>query len=141
MTTKKATKKKTAKVTKTEGVIVLITGSREMDNFEYLKTTLDKYAIAGIVHGDAKGADTLAQKYAEANDILTARHPITPQIWDKLGRKAGPLRNQAMLDQHPTISLVLAFPVKDSRGTADMISRALKASITTHVFFDHGCSK
>lgn len=137
----KTTPQKKSKPTKMDAAIVLITGSREMDNYAYLKNILDRYNIAGIVHGDAKGADTCAQRYAEESEIITARHPISSQAWDKLGKKAGPLRNQAMLDQHPTISLVLAFPVRGSRGTADMVRRSLQACITTHVFFDHGCSK
>lgn len=122
-------------------LIVLVTGSREMVNFEYLESILNRYSIGGIVHGDAQGADTLAQKWAENNDVLTARHPVTEEQWTRIGKSAGVLRNQAMLNQHPTISLVIAFPVVGSRGTADMIRRATKAGIDTHIFVGHGCTK
>ena len=60
-------------------------------------------------------------------------------LWVKAIR-AGILRNQAMLDQHPTISLVIAFPVQGSRGTKDMMSRAMLAGIDLHVYTGHGCS-
>ncbi len=46
-----------------------------------------------------------------------------------------------MLDQHPTISLVIAFPVIGSRGTADMMQRACKKGINLHVYTAHGCDK
>ena len=132
-----AQKKATAK----GALIVLVTGSREMVNYKYLESILNRYSIGGIVHGDAHGADTLAQEWADLNDVLTARHPVTGEQWKRIGKSAGVLRNQAMLDQHPTISLVIAFPVVGSRGTADMIRRATKAGIDTHIFVGHGCKK
>lgn len=46
--------------------------------------------------------------------------------WNKYGKQAGILRNQAMIDLHsPT--LIVAFP--GGTGTADMIARARKAGI------------
>ena len=144
----KSKTKATTKTTKTDAqkkatakgaLIVLVTGSREMVNFEYLESILNRYSIGGIVHGDAKGADTLAQKWAENNDVLTARHPVTEEQWKRIGKSAGVLRNQAMLDQHPTISLVIAFPVRGSRGTADMMNRATLAGIDLHVSSGPGC--
>ena len=122
-------------------LIVLVTGSREMLNYTYLDSILNRYSIGGVVHGDALGADTLAQKWAENNDVLTARHPVTEEQWKRIGKSAGVLRNQAMLDQHPTISLVIAFPVRGSRGTADMMNRATLAGIDLHVYSGHGCKK
>ncbi len=65
------------KTKKKGALIVLITGSREMDNYSYMDTVLRGYNIGGIVHGDAKGADTFAQEWADRNDVLTQRHPVT----------------------------------------------------------------
>jgi hypothetical protein len=46
--------------------------------------------------------------------------------WEKLGRKAGPLRNQLMLDEgRPDV--VVAFP--GGRGTEDMMMRARSAGV------------
>lgn len=141
MTQTKKNTKALNKAKKKGALIVLVTGSREMTNYDYLDKVLSGYKIGGIVHGDAKGADTLAQEWAERNDVLTQRHPVTPAQWDKIGKKAGVLRNQFMLDDHPTISLVIAFPVIGSRGTADMMQRACKKGIDLHVYTAHGCSK
>ena len=46
--------------------------------------------------------------------------------WSELGRKAGPIRNQQMLDEgRPT--LVVAFP--GGRGTTDMVRQAKAAGV------------
>jgi len=46
--------------------------------------------------------------------------------WAGLGRKAGPIRNQEMLDQGRP-NMVVAFP--GGRGTADMVRRARGAGV------------
>ena len=46
--------------------------------------------------------------------------------WKKYGKKAGPLRNQQMLEEGKP-DLVVAFP--GGNGTADMVRRAKKANI------------
>jgi hypothetical protein len=46
--------------------------------------------------------------------------------WKGLGRKAGPIRHQQMLDESQP-ALVVAFP--GGRGTADMVCRARGADI------------
>lgn len=47
-----------------------------------------------------------------------------PADWDNHGKRAGPIRNQRMLDQDP--DLVIAFVPKTgiTRGTGDMVKRA-----------------
>jgi len=49
--------------------------------------------------------------------------------WDELGKKAGPLRNQRMLDEGKP-DLVVAFP--GGGGTKDMVRRAVKAGVAIH---------
>ena len=49
----------------------------------------------------------------------------SPQ-WDELGKKAGPLRNQRMLDDGKP-DMVVAFP--GGGGTKDMVRRAAKAGV------------
>jgi hypothetical protein len=76
-----------------------------------------------IVHGAAEGADALAERWAKAEFI--GRHRF-PAQWDKYGKAAGPIRNQAMIDKGKP-DLVVAFP--GDRGTADMGRRAKAAGI------------
>ena len=75
-----------------------------------------------LVHGAARGADTLARKWAERNGIPHEPHPAK---WDELGRAAGVIRNQEMLDTG--IDLVVAFP--GGRGTAHMVGIARAAGV------------
>ncbi len=135
MTTKTATTDHKPQTTTREGAIVLVTGSRELTSYAYVQNILKRYKIAGIVHGGANGADTLADQYATAHNLRVVKHRVTSEDWKAEPKKAGMIRNQKMLDQHPTISLVVAFPMSKSPGTNDMIRRAMKAKICTHIFY------
>lgn len=68
--------------------------------------------------GDMQGADGYAEEWAIRQEVCRHRYPAA---WRRLGKKAGPLRNQEMIDKERP-DLVVAFP--GSTGTADMIRRA-----------------
>lgn len=78
-----------------------------------------------IISGAAKGADTAAVDWAVINWCKFTEFPAK---WDLYGRRAGPIRNQQMLDEGKP-DLVVAFLAPDSRGTKDMIKRAQKAGV------------
>lgn len=97
---------------------------------EYLKTVLEKVSemldIECIIQGGAKGADSLAKQWAIEHEVKNETYYAN---WRKHGKKAGPIRNQTMLDQgKPT--MVIAFP--GSSGTKDMVSRAKKAGLEVY---------
>lgn len=79
-----------------------------------------------IVHGGARGADTVAGELAAGMgfevEVFTAE-------WGKFGRAAGPRRNAAMLKSG--VDLVVAFhpDLRRSKGTADMVRQARKAGV------------
>jgi hypothetical protein len=75
-----------------------------------------------IIHGAARGADTLAGLFAK---MFGCHNEPYPANWDTWGPRAGPMRNQQMLDTG--IDLVVAFP--GGAGTADMVRRAKKAGV------------
>lgn len=114
---------------------ILVCGGRDFSDTDLLYRTLDELArccqIDAIIEGDARGADRIAGYWAKKNriDLL-----LFPADWS-LGKKAGPLRNQKMLDEGKP-DLVLAFP--GGRGTADMVARAQASGVpvtkvgTTH---------
>lgn len=83
----------------------------------------DVFGIASVAHGGAPGADSEAGKWA-----ANARKPcqVFPARWKQEGKRAGPLRNQRMLDQFQP-DAVVAFP--GGRGTADMVRRATDAGV------------
>lgn len=87
-----------------------------------------------IVHGAAHGLDTIAGSKAQLMDMTVHAYPAE---W-ALGKKAGVLRNQKMLMEED-VNVVFAFhdDLKKSRGTRDMVERALMTGITTYVI-GHG---
>lgn len=90
---------------------------------ETLDTLLLDRGIGVIIHGAARGADTLAGLWARRN--LVAVLPF-PADWKRDGKAAGPLRNARMLAEGNP-DLVVAFP--GGRGTADMVAKARAAGV------------
>lgn len=76
-----------------------------------------------VIHGDAKGADTMADSWAVVNWCEIQSYPAD---WDKYGKRAGYLRNMQMLVEGKP-DLVVAFP--GGRGTANMIKLAEEAGV------------
>jgi hypothetical protein len=106
---------------------VLVCGGRDYDDRDQLFRILDAAHVANpivcLIHGAARGADSLAADWALDRDVLCNAYPAD---WDRDGKAAGPIRNQRMLDEGKP-HIVIAFP--GGRGTADMIRRAEKADI------------
>lgn len=108
---------------------VLVCGSRHFNDYKLLKETLDGINITTIIHGAARGADTLSGMYGEANDKEIVRYPA---LWGLYGKRAGPIRNGQMLREGKP-DLVIAFLAPNSRGTQNMIDQATKANIPVKV--------
>lgn len=111
---------------------ILVCGGRDFQDREKIHEILKEYLYlkpdltiiqGGQVTTDWKtgrkwGADYLAKKWAEANDVSVLEFKAN---WNKYGKPAGMIRNQQMLDEgNPDI--VIAF--KGGNGTADMVKRS-----------------
>ena len=103
---------------------VIVTGSRDWDDYEVIHFALASSGVSFVVEGGARGADRLARQAAIALGIPYA---TVEAEWTRYGKAAGALRNQAMLDQHPDAAQVFAFPLPQSIGTLDMIRRSKDA--------------
>lgn len=105
------------------GIRVLICGGRNYDEAKRVGRALrelhERRPIACIVQGGARGADSLGRVWAERNGIPAFECRAQ---WSRLGKKAGPIRNEWMLD-HFKPDLVVAFP--GGTGTQHMIRLAL----------------
>ena len=91
-----------------------VIGSRTFTDYDLIKKELDKYVISKIVSGGAKGADSLAEKYAHENNIPVE---IFKPDWS-LGRHAGFLRNKTIVEHSDTL---IAFWDGVSKGTLSSI--------------------
>lgn len=113
---------------------VLVTGSRSYANYTRMKEEIVNSGADIIIHGGAKGADSLAGEVATQRGLVCR---VYQAQWDKFGKAAGSKRNQEMLDKEHTkdepVDLVLAFPVEGSIGTLDMMRRAERAGIPVKV--------
>jgi len=110
-----------------------IVGSRtfnDYDLFEYWIGYFDGDLIEELVSGGAKGADSLAEKYAKLYWGCPIR--IFQPDWNKFGKQAGFIRNQQIVDN---CDVVLAFWDGKSRGTKDTIDKARKAKKPTLIVY------
>lgn len=99
---------------------VLVTGGRDYADRETVfreLAALDTGDVSiTIVHGAARGADTLADQAAAKLGFTREPHPAN---WARLGKTAGFVRNEAMADRGA--DLCIAFP--GGNGTRDMVAR------------------
>lgn len=105
---------------------ILVCGGREFNDYNLLSETLNPYIHDGlvIIHGAARGADTLAGSWAKDNGFETEEYPAD---WDKYGKRAGYIRNVQMLNEGKP-DLVIAFP--GGKGTEMMIDLANAAKVS-----------
>lgn len=116
-----------------EPLRVLICGSRTFDDARLMCEQVMRLPMgATVIHGGAKGADSLADFYAREMRLDVE---VYPADWKQYGKRAGYLRNVQML-QEGKPDLVLAFvdkPLSESRGTAMMVGLAMKADVEVAV--------
>jgi hypothetical protein len=106
---------------------VLVTGSRNWTDVESIRRDLSGFpADTLIIHGAARGADSIANRVAKEYGYSIARFPAR---WKKDGRKAaGPIRNSRMLEiAQPT--MCFAYPLQGGSGTQDMMRKCLAAGV------------
>lgn len=112
---------------------ILICGGRNYDNrkfFSLYMRCLPKMLanlgfpsdISEIITGDAGGADKLARWWAHKNNIPLS---VFYAQWHIYGKTAGPMRNEIMAEEYPTVGV--AFP--GGKGTKDMTRRLIAKGI------------
>jgi hypothetical protein len=105
-----------------------IVGSRYYNDKKALADVVNVWIAAHgapehIVTGDASGADALARDYATQHGIKLIVHKAD---WAQNGRAAGPIRNGLIVKD---CTAMIAFPLADSKGTQDSITKAKRAGI------------
>lgn len=109
-----------------EGLVLVVCGGRDYADSRAIYRALDRIrsekGVAKIIHGGARGADSIAGQWAESNG---AEVQVFEADWETHGKRAGPVRNQAMADAGA--DGCVAFP--GGIGTADMVRRAEAAGL------------
>lgn len=108
----------------------IIAGSRDLLDYNVVAETIrDRlpWKITHVVSGRARGADTLGEKWAEANEIPLSYYPAN---WDKYGKRAGYVRN---LEMAQNAEALLAFWDGESPGTKMMIKLAKEHGLQVFV--------
>lgn len=115
---------------------VLVCGDREWTAIEPIRAVLQKYPPGTVViHGAARGADTLADQVAKELGFDVDPYPAD---WKKFKKAAGPIRNSQMLAEgHPTEVHAFHNALEHSTGTKDMVIKAEHAGlrVTRHTFW------
>ena len=116
--------------------VCLVAGSRCFDDVVLLYDKLDHFLQRQeeilIVHGGAKGADSISAQYAEYRGFETK---VFLPDWEGLGKKAGYIRNKEMIDfisKYPNKGCVV-FWDGESKGTAHTIKLAKEHGIPLRV--------
>lgn len=107
---------------------LLVCGGRHYTDYERVCAVIPHVCTPSvIIHGAAPGADSLAQRWAEENNVPVE---VYAADWEKDGKRAGPIRNARMLLVGKP-EWCIAFP--GGRGTADMIRRCRGIGLPTYI--------
>ncbi len=105
---------------------VAVIGTREYPRLELvIDFVLDLVPGVEVVSGGALGPDHVAEVVARVKgNPPPCIFPVTPEEWRKIGKHAGHLRNQKVIDR---CQAVVAFWDLNSSGTNDSIEKAHRA--------------
>lgn len=121
---------------------ILVTGDRNWTDRKAIDRELHNlagnrmppYDQITVIQGGASGADEIAHNITDGMGEHWVAVTV-PADWNKYGRAAGPIRNQAMIDAFkPDIVLAFHSNIKNSKGTIDCIEKANKAGIPVRLF-------
>lgn len=106
-----------------------VVGSREFNDYEFMKKILEHYPCTQIISGGAKGADSLAKQYSAEKGILLKE--FLPN-WDVYGKSAGFIRNKRIVAASDE---VVAFWDGESKGTKHTIDIAEESGKPVHIYW------
>lgn len=116
--------------------VVIVTGSEEWTDRQAMSVRLSRYPSGTLViHGGARGADTMADKIALDLDFRVLKE----LYFGDLGKLGGPKRNELLVDlgctyqRHGYIVTIEAFPTPGCSGTWDCVRRGRDAELQVEV--------
>jgi len=82
-----------------------------------------------VISGRARGADTLGEEWAKANNVP---REVYPANWDLYGKSAGFIRNKQMAE---VAEALIALWDGSSKGTSHMINIARAKGIRVYIHY------
>lgn len=110
---------------------ILVCGGRDWYDMKLIREHLSKYEKPiTVIHGAARGADSLAGYVATALgfDVM-----VFPADWDEYGKAAGMIRNKQMLSAAPDLVLAFHDDIEHSKGTKNMVALAQASNVPTEI--------
>lgn len=102
---------------------VVFTGDRNWQDVDAVRSIFEQFYITTIIEGEARGLDTIVRNIGIQLNINVIKFPAD---WIKYKKAAGPIRNRDMLAQKPDAVIAFHDDIKNSKGTKDCVSAALK---------------
>lgn len=113
---------------------IAVVGSRDFYGYSILEEAVDKFIknnkikSVTIISGGARGADSLAEMYAQKRGYKIKIHEAD---WDKYGKRAGMMRNEQIIKDSRHI---LAFWDMESVGTSHTIRMGEEAGLNVIIY-------
>ena len=113
---------------------ILITGSRSWVRTDTIAKAIDLVVdYLGtdviVVHGAARGADSLAGNYARSIGLTVEEHPAD---WERYSKRAGYIRNAEMVALDADVCL--AFIIDNSPGATMMVKLVTDKKIPLTIY-------
>ena len=106
---------------------VAVVGGREFNDYVLLAEELQQHVPFILVSGGARGADSLAERFANKHGLEKL---IFEADWNKYGKSAGYRRNVTIVEH---ADLVIAFWDGKSKGTKHTIDIAEKKGVPSSI--------
>ena len=106
---------------------IAVVGGRGFNDYDSLAEELKQHVPFILVSGGAKGADSLAEKFADTHGLHKS---IFLADWNKYGKRAGYLRNVTIVEK---ADLVIAFWDGKSKGTKLTIDLAKENGVPLRI--------
>lgn len=106
---------------------VLVSGDRNWANYDAVENAFSEVekqygSNIELMHGNCYGLDMMASAEAHLRKWKVFSRPAD---WSKYGKRAGPIRNGAMLTEHqPELLIVFHDDIENSKGTKNMLTQA-----------------
>lgn len=85
--------------------------------------------VRTIIHGGCRGVDTMCNLYSNRYTIVV----VSPE-WNKYGKRAGPLRNQTMVDMCDVVLVIVEDMHDMSRGSKSTYEYANASNRKMYVY-------